>query len=79
MNFYTYILRSQKDGKFYVGHTSKDPHIRLKEHNQKSTFSTKNRVPFELVYFKEFNTREEAIKLERKFKLTKRGEWRSLV
>jgi putative endonuclease len=79
MKYYTYIIRSLKDKNFYVGHTSKDPKERLKEHSWKSVFSTKHRVPFEFIHAEEFKSRAEAIKEERLFKSKKRGAWRSLA
>ncbi|WP_339708414.1 GIY-YIG nuclease family protein [Algoriphagus aquimarinus] len=33
MDFFTYILQSEKDGSFYIG-TSHDPYERLKKHNR---------------------------------------------
>ena len=47
---YTYALKSRKDGNFYVGVTS-DINRRVKEHNKGLVFSTKSRLPVELVYF----------------------------
>ena len=75
MKYYAYILQSLKDQKFYIGHTSKNPEERLKEHNQKCVFSTKHRVPLKLVYTEEFSARQEAISRERKLKVTKRNKW----
>ena len=75
MKYYAYILQSLKDNKFYIGHTSKSPEQRLKEHNQKCVFSTKHRIPFKLVYSEKFETRERAIHKEKKLKLTKRSHW----
>lgn len=48
--FYTYILRSKKDGKWYTGSTN-DLRKRFKEHNTNKVFSTKGRGPFELIYY----------------------------
>ncbi len=48
--FYTYVLRSVKDSKFYVGFT-KDLLKRLDEHNKGKVESTKNRLPLKLVYW----------------------------
>ena len=48
--FYTYVLRSKKDGKFYTGYT-KALRKRFREHNKKNIFSTKDRGPFELIYY----------------------------
>jgi len=48
--FYVYVLRSKVDAKFYTGFTS-DISRRLNDHNSGKVFSTKNRTPFDLVYF----------------------------
>jgi len=56
MAFYTYILRSQTTGRFYVGHTE-SLSKRIAEHNNR-TVSIRNRGPWELVYrdrFPRFN------------------------
>lgn len=57
--FYVYILRSQKDGKYYIGQTE-NILTRLKTHNSGRVPSTKHRTPFHLVGFKTFNTRNES-------------------
>jgi putative endonuclease len=46
---YVYVIRSLKDGMFYVGFT-KDLKSRLDAHNNGKVFSTRKRTPFELVY-----------------------------
>ncbi|OHC05214.1 MAG: excinuclease ABC subunit C [Planctomycetes bacterium RIFCSPLOWO2_12_FULL_50_35] len=48
--FYTYIIQSTKDKRFYTGSTG-DLRKRLNEHNTGKVFSTKNRGPFELIYY----------------------------
>jgi len=56
--FYVYVLMSQKDRKRYIGQTM-DLNQRLSEHNMGLVKSTKSRRPLKLVYFEEYNTREE--------------------
>jgi len=65
--YYTYVLKSKLDGRLYKGHTH-NLENRIKEHNSGKTFSTKTYVPWELVYFEEFLTREEAVSREKYFK-----------
>lgn len=48
--FYTYVLRSQKDGKLYTGCT-KDLRARLENNNSGRVPSTEDRRPFDLIYF----------------------------
>jgi len=47
---YTYVLQSQKDGKFYTGFT-KDLKLRFEQQNKGNVGSTKNRRPLVLVYY----------------------------
>jgi len=67
MNIYLYILKSLKDTGFYIG-ISKDPKIRLQQHNSKKEISTKSRVPFELIVTIKFENYKEARKLEKTLK-----------
>jgi len=62
--YYVYILRSLKDGKFYIGFT-KDLRRRFKEHNSKMSTSTKSRVPFTLVYYEAYLHSEDAKEREK--------------
>ena len=48
--YYTYVLLSQKDNKFYTGST-KDLRKRFNDHNSGNVNSTKNRVPFVVIYY----------------------------
>lgn len=50
MFFYTYVLVSLKDSRFYIGYTH-DLRKRLEEHNSGKSFATKPRRPLELVYY----------------------------
>ena len=64
---YVYILKSEKDQGYYVGHSS-DPWKRLREHNSQRTFSTKGRIPFQMIFCEPFVNRDTAISHERKIK-----------
>ena len=71
-----YVIYSNKAGKYYTGQTE-DLERRLKEHNEGTLGKfTKNKGPWELVYFEEFKTREEALKRE---KYLKTGAGRDFV
>ena len=65
--YYVYILRSEKDGKRYIGLTG-DLERRISEHNSGKVRSTKNRRPLTLIYYEEFGSKEEASKRERFYK-----------
>ena len=64
---YTYVIRSRKDNKFYTGTTS-DLRKRFREHNEGKVASTKNRGPFELVYYEGCLDKEDAFVRERYLK-----------
>ena len=63
---FVYLLRSLKDGQFYIGWTT-DLKRRLEEHNAELTTSTKSRKPFELVYYETCSCPELAKSHERAF------------
>lgn len=50
MFYYTYILKSKKDGKMYTGFTN---NLRkcLSQHNKGKSVHTKGRGPFEIIYY----------------------------
>ncbi len=50
MFYYTYVLKSKKDGKIYTGFT-KDLRKRLEQHNTGKSAYTKGRSPFLLIYY----------------------------
>jgi len=70
--YYTYIIKSLKTGKNYIGCTS-NLEQRLIEHNLNKTKSLKNRGPFKIVYYECFKTKTEARKKELQIKSYKGG------
>ena len=65
--FYTYILKSDMNGKHYYGHT-KNPDNRLKKHNCGKVRSTKSGMPLKIIYSEQFDTKSEAYRRELFFK-----------
>ncbi|MDO9579761.1 MAG: GIY-YIG nuclease family protein [Bacteroidales bacterium] len=65
--YYTYILRSLKDGKNYTGYT-KNLKLRFEQHQKGETDSTKNRRPLELIYFEGCLSEEDAKRREKYLK-----------
>jgi putative endonuclease len=65
--FYTYILKSQKNGAYYVDYTS-NIKARLGQHNSDAVPSTKNIGPWEIFYFEKSDTEAAAIRRERQIK-----------
>ena len=75
---YTYILKC-KDDSLYTGWTN-DLKKRSTSHNAgKGAKYTKARRPVELVYYEEFQTREEAMKREYAIKQLSRKEKEALI
>ena len=75
---YTYILKC-KDDSLYTGWTN-DLKKRITSHNAgKGAKYTKARRPVELVYYEEFQTREEAMKREYAIKQLSRQEKEALI
>jgi len=65
--FYTYVLRSLKDGNLYIGWTN-DLKSRLEYHNKGKVIATKSRLPLELVYYEACLSKRSAIKREKTLK-----------
>ncbi|MEX2027884.1 MAG: GIY-YIG nuclease family protein [Candidatus Curtissbacteria bacterium] len=65
--YYTYVLRSVKDGALYIGWTN-DLRSRLNKHNKGLVRATKMRTPFEIVYFEACLSKVSAIKREKSLK-----------
>jgi len=70
--FYVYILRSLKDGRYYIGST-KHLKQRLIEHHLGKTKSLRYRLPLKLIYQEEYPNQIEARKREKEIKSYKSG------
>ena len=70
--FFMYILKSLKDGNFYIGSTS-DLKKRLKRHNSGLVKSTKLRKPLKLIYYEAYTSEEDARHREHNLKLRARA------
>ncbi len=64
---YVYALRSQRDGRFYVGFTG-DLKRRLVEHNAGRVDSTRTRAPLELIYYEACRDPRDATRREKYLK-----------
>lgn len=64
---YTYVLKSKKDNKWYTGCTN-NLQERFKQHNNGEISSTKNRGPFELIYYEACNNEKDAYAREKYLK-----------
>ena len=69
--FYSYVLRSQKTGRRYVG-SCEDREQRLRRHDAGDTKATRHGVPWSSIHSEAFPSRREAAARERYYK-TGRG------
>jgi len=72
--YYTYVLLSLKDSKFYVGYTD-DLKRRFKEHQEGKVTATKHRRPLKLVYYEACLNQHDALQRERYLKSSRGKEF----
>jgi putative endonuclease len=65
--YYTYVLQSQKDGKFYTGFTQ-NLKLRFEQHSNGKVESTKDRRPLKLLYYEACLDRDDATQREKYLK-----------
>jgi len=65
--YYTYVLQSKKDDKFYVGF-AKDLKLRFEQHSKGLVDSTRDRRPLTLIYYEACLNQEDAAKREKYLK-----------
>lgn len=65
--FYTYVLQSEKDKKFYTGFT-KNLKLRFEHHQKELVESTKNRRPLKLLYYEACHNQQDATHREKYLK-----------
>jgi len=68
--YYIYVLRSDKNGHYYVGSTG-NIEKRLKRHNTGEVKSTKPFIPYKLVYRERYQNLNEARRREYQIKKQK--------
>ena len=71
MDWYVYLLKSEKKRWYYVGSTNRLEE-RLKEHNSGKVESTKTYKPLKLVFQLRFDSEKDARGYERKIKKMRR-------
>jgi putative endonuclease len=75
--FYTYILKSEKDGSYYYGSTQ-NIEQRLRYHNSGKVRYTKGHMPYKVHYFEVYQTRRESMQREKFFKTIDGYNWLKL-
>ena len=69
--FFVYILEAEISKRYYIGQTE-NLQERLRRHNEGKNLSTKAYIPWQLKWWKEFESRSESVKAERKLKSIKK-------
>jgi putative endonuclease len=67
MSYYSYVLYSPEFNRFYKGHCE-SLNNRIKQHNAGFTKSTKPFIPWNLIWYEEFESRDLAIQREKYLK-----------
>ena len=79
MSYHVYVLQSLKDSKYYIG-SSLNVEARLRFHNSGLQRSTRNRIPFIIIYVEEYPDKISALAREKQIKSYKGGEgFKSLI
>ena len=69
--FFVYIIESTESKRHYIGQTN-NLEERLKKHNQGRNLSTKAYIPWQLKWWKEYESRSEAVIVEKRLKNIKK-------
>ena len=59
--YYVSVFKNKNAGKSYIEYSEDESKERLKLHNLGKIKETENQVPFKLVYYKAYKSKEEAI------------------
>jgi len=65
--YYVYVLKNKINGDLYVGY-SDNLKKRFEEHNKGKVKSTKNFIPWTLIYYEAYRDKRDATKRERNLK-----------
>ena len=74
MQYFVYILQSERDGAYYVGHTG-NVEERLTRHNEGRSEYSKGKGLWRLVYYEVYGSRAEAMRREREIKRMKSRQY----
>jgi len=72
--YFTYVLQSATSNKIYIGQTN-NLHDRIRRHNNSRNIYTKHKRPWELIFSREFQSRTDAVKIEKRLKSFKNKDY----
>ncbi len=78
MKYYAYMLRCSDDT-LYSGFTTDLKHREAAHNSGKGAKYTRSRRPVQMVYYEEFETKEEALRREAAYKRLSRKEKETLI
>lgn len=67
LRYCVYVLRSKKDGNFYIGFST-NLKQRLTDHFHGNSKATASRRPFDLLFCEYFDSKKDALRREKYFK-----------
>jgi len=70
--FFVYVLRLKLDRSFYIGF-AEDIKQRIEKHNNGLVFSTKDKLPVELIYCELYKSKKDALIREKRLKRFAKG------
>lgn len=65
--YYVYVIKSEKTEEIYIGFAN-DLKKRIKEHNRGKSFSTKFKLPWQLIYYEAYQSEKDAKLREKRLK-----------
>lgn len=63
--YHIYIIQSRKDKSLYIGFTERKPDDRLNDHNTSKVPSSKNKRPWDLIYYEGYKNKRDALGREK--------------
>ncbi len=70
--YYIYLIKSDQNGKCYIGYTA-NLKQRIQDHNSKKSIATKAGVPWKLIYYEAYSIKKYALIREKKLKQYGKG------
>lgn len=74
--YFTYVLKSKRFKRLYLGYTN-NLRRRIEEHNQGLVEATRPYLPWQIVYYEAYLSKEEAVHREHNLKL-RANAWNQL-
>jgi putative endonuclease len=70
MAYFVYVLQSERDGSYYIGHTG-NLEKRVDRHNRGESGYPRGKLPWKLIYHELLGSKAEAMRREKEIKARK--------